>query len=108
MIANYQQSGSTIDFINSTSDTIKAGQVVSLTTRIGVAGTEIAASAVGSLHVKGIFSMPKATGAIAIGAAVYYNASTDKITTTASSAVPAGWAIAAAKSEDATVQVCIG
>ena len=105
MIANYQQPGSTIDFINSTSDTIKAGQVVSLTTRIGVAGTEIAASAVGSLHV---FSMPKATGAIAIGAAVYYNASTDKITTTASSAVPAGWAIAAAKSEDATVQVCIG
>lgn len=108
MIANYQQHGSTIDFINSTSDTIKAGQVVSLTTRIGVAGTEIAASAVGSLHVKGVFSMPKATGAIAIGAAVYYNASTDKITTTASSAVPAGWAIAAAKSEDATVQVCIG
>ena len=108
MIANYQQSGSAIDFINSTSDTIKAGQVVSLTTRIGVAGTEIAASAVGSLHVKGVFSMPKATGAIAIGAAVYYNASTDKITTTASSAVPAGWAIAAAKSEDATVQVCIG
>ena len=88
MIANYQQPGSTIDFINSTSDTIKAGQVVSLTTRIGVAGTEIAASAVGSLHVKGVFSMPKATGAIAIGAAVYYNASTDKITTTASSAVP--------------------
>ena len=108
MIANYQELGSTIDFINSTSDTIKAGQVVSLTTRIGVAGTEIAASAVGSLHVKGVFSMPKATGAIAIGAAVYYNASTDKITTTASSAVPAGWAIAAAKSEDATVQVCIG
>lgn len=108
MIANYQQPGFTIDFINSTSDTIKAGQVVSLTTRIGVAGTEIAASAVGSLHVKGVFSMPKATGAIAIGAAVYYNASTDKITTTASSAVPAGWAIAAAKSEDATVQVCIG
>lgn len=108
MIANYQQPGSTIDFVNSTSDTIKAGQVVGLTTRIGVAGTEIAASAVGSLHVKGVFSMPKATGAIAIGAAVYYNASTDKITTTASSAIPAGWAIAAAKSEDATVQVCIG
>ena len=108
MIANYQQPGSTIDFINSTSNTIKAGQVVSLTTRIGVAGTEIAASAVGSLHVKGVFSMPKATGAIAIGAAVYYIASTDKITTTASSAIPAGWAIAAAAESDTTVQVCIG
>ena len=82
MIANYQQPGAAIDYTNPTSDTIKAGQVVSLTTRIGIAGTEIPAAAVGSLH--------------------------DKITTTASSAVPAGWAIAAAKSEDATVQVCIG
>ena len=98
MIANYQQPGAAIDYTNPTSDTIKAGQVVSLTTRIGI----------GSLHVKGVFTMDKASGAIALGAAVYYNASTDKITTTASSAVPAGWAIAAAKSEDATVQVCIG
>lgn len=110
MIANYQQPGAAIDYTNPTSDTIKAGQVVSLTTRIGIAGTEIPAAAVGSLHVKGVFTMDKASGAIALGAAVYYNASTDKITTTttASSAVPAGWAIAAAKSEDATVQVCIG
>ena len=52
--------------------------------------------------------MDKASGAIAIGAAVYYSASADKITTTASGAVPAGWAIAAAKADDATVQVCIG
>ena len=100
MIANYQQPGAAIDYTNPTSDTIKAGQVVSLTTRIGIAGTEIPAAAV--------FTMDKASGAITLGAAVYYNASTDKITTTASSAVPAGWAIAAAKSEDATVQVCIG
>ena len=108
MIANYQQPGAVIDFTNSTSETIKAGQVVSLTTRIGVAGTEIPAAAVGSLHVKGVFTMDKASGAIAIGAAVYYNTTSDKITTSSSGAVPAGWAIAAAKSEDATVQVCIG
>lgn len=110
MIANYQQPGAAIDYTNTTSDTIKAGQVVSLTTRIGIAGTEIPAAAVGSLHVKGVFTMDKVSGEIALGAAVYYNASTDKITTTAtaSSAVPAGWAIAAAKSEDTTVQVCIG
>ena len=108
MIANYQQPGAAIDYINPTGDTIKAGQVVSLTTRIGIAGTEIPAAAVGSLHVKGVFTMDKASGAIDLGAAVYYNASTDKVTTTDSSAVPAGWAIAAAKSEDTTVQVCIG
>ena len=95
MIANYQQPGSAIDYPNGTGSAIAAGQVVSLTTRIGVAGTDIPASAVGSLYV-------------AIGAAVYYDASADNITTTAASNIPAGWAIAAAAENDATVQVCIG
>lgn len=113
MIANYQQPGSAIDYPNGTSSAIAAGQVVSLTTRIGVAGTDIPASAVGSLYVKGVFSMPKAAStststAIAIGAAVYYDASADNITTTAASNIPAGWAIAAAAESDTTVQVCIG
>ncbi len=70
MIANYQQPGAAIDYTNPSGDTIKAGQVVSLTTRIGIAGTEIPAAAVGSLHVKGVFTMDKASGAIALGAAV--------------------------------------
>ena len=53
--------------------------------------------------------MPKAAStAIAIGAAVYYDASADNITTTAASNIPAGWAIAAAAENDTTVQVCIG
>lgn len=111
MIANYKQPGSAIDYPNGTSSAIAAGQVVSLTTRIGVAGTDIPASAVGSLYVKGVFAMPKAAStatAIAIGAAVYYDASADNITTTAASNIPAGWAIAAAAENDTTVQVCIG
>ncbi len=109
MIANYQQPGSAIDYPNGTSSAIAAGQVVSLTTRIGVAGTDIPASAVGSLYVKGVFTMPKAAStAITIGAAVYYDATGDNITTTAASHIPAGWAIAAAAENDATVQVCIG
>lgn len=109
MIANYQQPGSAIDYPNGTGSAIDAGQVVSLTTRIGVAGTDIPASAVGSLYVKGVFAMPKAAStAIVIGAAVYYDASADNITTTAASNIPAGWAIAAAAENDTTVQVCIG
>ena len=94
MIANYQQPGAAIDYANGTSSTIAAGQVVSLTTRIGVAGTDIPAGQVGT--------------AITIGAAVYYDATGDNITTTASSNIPAGWAIAAAAENDTTVQVCIG
>ena len=109
MIANYQQPGAAIDYANDTSSTIAAGQVVSLTTRIGIAGTDIPAGQVGSLYTKGVFSMPKAAStAITIGAAVYYDATGDNITTTASSNIPAGWAIAAAAENDTTVQVCIG
>ena len=109
MIANYQQPGSAIDYPNGTGSAIVTGQVVSLTTRIGVAGTDIPASEVGSLYVKGVFTMPKAAStAITIGAAVYYDATGDNITTTAASHIPAGWAIAAAAENDTTVQVCIG
>lgn len=109
MIANYQQPGSAIDYPNGTDSAIVAGQVVSLITRIGVAGTDIPASEVGSLYVKGVFTMPKAAStAITIGAAVYYDATGDNITTTAVSHIPAGWAIAAAAENDTTVQVCIG
>lgn len=109
MIANYQQPGSAIDYPNGTGSAIAAGQVVSLTTRVGVAGTDIPANAVGSLYVKGVFTMPKAAStAITIGAAVYYDATGDNITTTAASHIPAGWAIAAAAENDTTVQVCIG
>lgn len=109
MIANYRQPGSAIDYPNGTDSAIVAGQVVSLTTRIGVAGTDIPASEVGSLYVKGVFTMPKAAStAITIGAAVYYDATGDNITTTAASHIPAGWAIAAAAENDTTVQVCIG
>lgn len=109
MIATYQQPGSAIDYPNGTDSAIVAGQVVSLTTRIGVAGTDIPASEVGSLYVKGVFTMPKAAStAITIGAAVYYDATGDNITTTAASHIPAGWAIAAAAENDTTVQVCIG
>lgn len=109
MIANYQQPGSAIDYPNGTSSAISAGQVVSLTTRIGVAGTDIPASAVGSLYVKGVFAMPKA--ALPLSPSAPPSTTTPPPTTSprpAASNIPAGWAIAAAAESDTTVQVCIG
>ena len=82
------------------------GEVVSLGTRIGVAGSDIKAGELGHLHVVGVFEMPKAAStAIAMGAAVYYDASAGNITTTSSSNVPAGYAAAAAGANDTTVLV---
>lgn len=103
MTAKYWQKGEVLDYTASAA--VKSGEVVSLTTRIGVAGEDIAAGETGHLHVVGVFEMDKATGAVDMGAALYYDASAGNITTTASGNVPAGYAAAPAASADTTVLV---
>ena len=45
------------------------------------------------------------TGTIALGAAVYYDASTEKATATATSNVPLGWAVAAAENDTVKIKL---
>ena len=96
MTAKYWQKGEVLDY--KASAAVKNGEVVSLGTRIGVAGEDIAAGETGHLHVVGVFEMEKATGDVTMGAALYYSATDKKITTTASGNVPAGYAAASAAS----------
>ena len=103
MTAKYWQKGEVLDYKASTS--VKNGDVVSLGTRIGVAGEDIPQGETGHLHVVGVFEMPKATGAVTMGAALYYNATDGNITTTSTSNVPVGYAAAPADSADETVLV---
>lgn len=103
MTAKYWQKGEVLDY--TATDKVANGEVVSLGTRIGVAGEDIAAGETGHLHVVGVFEMAKATGAITMGAAVYYDTTEKNITATASSNVPAGYAAAPAASTDTTVLV---
>ena len=70
MTAKYWQKGEVLDY--KASAAVKNGEVVSLGTRIGVAGEDIAAGETGHLHVVGVFEMEKDTGAMTMGAAVYY------------------------------------
>lgn len=102
--ATYVQEGNSLDYRNVGSEKIEAGDIISLTTRVGVAGTDMEVGSLGSVVVTGVFSMPKATGAIAIGTLVYFNTTQSKITTT-NTDVPAGFAVATAASGDATVLV---
>lgn len=102
--ATYVQEGNNLDYRNFGSEKIEAGDIISLTTRVGVAGTSMDVGALGSVVVTGVFSLPKATGAIALGTLVYYNATEGKITTT-NTDIPAGYAVAAAASGDTTVLV---
>lgn len=105
MTAKYWQKGEVLDY--KASAAVKNGEVVSLKTRIGVAGEDIAAGETGHLHVVGVFEMEKATSDVdvAMGVALYYSETDKKITTTDSGNVPAGYAAAPADSADETVLV---
>ena len=104
MTTKYVQKGSSIDYTNGGTTAIKAGDIVSLGTRIGVAATDIAVGSVGAVAV------------CAVGAALYYDSTNKNITTTASTGsgetkvdnTPAGWAVAPAASADTEVLVKIG
>jgi len=98
MTAKYWQKGEVLDY--KASAAVKNGEVVSLGTRIGVAGEDIAAGETGHLHVVGVFEMEKATGAMTMGAAVYYDEADKKMNN-----IPAGYAAAPAASGDETVLV---
>ena len=67
--AAYWQRGETLDYKNATETKIEANTVISFGGHIGVAGTDILPGELGSLHVMGVFEIPKtATTAIEIGA----------------------------------------
>lgn len=103
MNAKYWQRGETLDY--TPGEAVKNGAVVSLGTRIGIAGSDIAANEQGQIHVVGVFEMAKDGAEITLGAAVYYNADDDQITATAEGNVPAGYAVQAAKAADTVVLV---
>lgn len=104
MNANYRQKGDVLDYMATVA--VKAGALVRMGTRVGVAGADIAAGETGMVHMVGVFGMDKATDtAITTGAAVYYDADDDVITTTATDNVPAGYAAAPAAAGDSIVYV---
>jgi predicted RecA/RadA family phage recombinase len=107
MLGTYIQRGETIDYVNAGAALIPAGTVVSLATRVGIAGCDIAVGATGSLHTTGIFEGVKAAVAIAQGEAVYYDVGNDCFTNVGVGNVPAGWAADAALLADTTVKVLL-
>lgn len=104
--AEYWQRGETIDFINATDKIIEANTIIALGDHIGVAGTNILPGKTGSLHVSGVFEMPKTgTNEIAGGTNIYFDG--EGITDTASKegTKPIGYAIQTAKAADTTIYI---
>lgn len=74
--ASYWQRGEALDYVNSTANTIAANTIIKVGNHIGVTGNAIAPAMVGSLHMTGVFTMPKTgTAAIAMGQTVYWDGS---------------------------------
>ena len=57
--AAYVQRGEALDYKNGSEEMIPAWTVVLIGNRIGVAGCDIPAGAVGTVHVTGVFEIPK-------------------------------------------------
>lgn len=104
MSAKFWQKGEVMDYTTSDAD-VANGDVINLSTRIGIAGDDIAKGETGPVYVEGVFEIAKATGAISLGAAVYFDKTNKNISTTSSGNTPAGYAFAAAAAADTTVLV---
>jgi predicted RecA/RadA family phage recombinase len=103
-MARFVQEGEAIDYTPGSA--VAAGAIVVIgSVGIGVAQTAIAANVRGSLTVEGVIEHAKASGAVTFGAKVYYDATNNVLTTTATSNTLAGWAVAAAASGDATATI---
>jgi len=110
--ATFIHDGNAIDFTPGSN--VAAGAVVAIgSNTIAIAKRPIAAGVLGALATRGVFDGAKATGAVNLGDAIYWDATGDPVggtagsgafTTTAAGNVYAGRAVAAAAEADATVR----
>lgn len=107
MKASYIQRGETIDFKNNTVAVIAANEVVTLTSRIGVAATEIQIGALGAVNVTGVYDIPAASGtAFTVGQDLYYK--DGSIVAESTGATPAGYAVSPKEANSTVARVKIG
>ncbi|MBP9032310.1 MAG: DUF2190 family protein [Pseudomonadales bacterium] len=104
--ATFVHDGSAVDYTPGSA--VAAGDVIVQGELVGVARTPIAANALGSLAVDGVFDFAKTTGggtAITAGANVYWDDTNNVATTTASGNKLLGKCVKAAADAAATVRV---
>lgn len=106
--ATYVQAGEAIDYLNTGTETIGVNEVVAIGKHIGIAGTVIEPGGLGSLHLVGVFDIPKKAGEeIAIGDDVVYTPE-DGIAKAADGETAVGYAIEASAADDPTAFIRIG
>jgi predicted RecA/RadA family phage recombinase len=104
MTIKHVQAGVVIDYTAGAN--IAAGAVVLIGTKIGVALNAIANGASGAVQVAEVFTIAKlSTDVVAQGAALYWDNSNSRLTTTVGSNVYAGYATKAAGNGVTTVEI---
>ena len=107
MTTRFVQPGKVLDFQN-TATPRASGDVVVVGARVGLCLGNIAANAVGSVQICGVFTVPKlSTDAAAQGALLYWDAANNRMTTTVGANVLAGFAFAGAAAATTSVQVLL-
>ncbi len=97
--------GESLDYVNAGTSKIEAGDIVSLVSRIGVAGCDIPAGETGAVEVIGLFDMPAtATAAVAVGTELYFDG-TGITDTKGEKGIAAGYCAKAFAAGDATIRV---
>lgn len=107
ILGKYIQPGEAIDYLN-TGDNLKAGQVVKLAERCGIAMADIAQNAVGAVAVVGVFELPKDTNkTFEVGATAYYKDDVG-ITSDKSGNTAIGFVVEKVSATDTTAKIKIG
>jgi predicted RecA/RadA family phage recombinase len=94
-MTNKLRDGKFLAYTNPGTTTITAGTPVAVGVLVGVAVTDIASGATGTLDLDGVFALPKETGAWTQGAQLYFNTSGKFDNATSTGAITAGVADAA-------------
>lgn len=105
-MANYIQDGKSIDYTPGSA--VAAGDVVVQGDLVGVAVADIAANALGALQIEGVFSFAKNTNSTdiyTVGQKLYWNASSEVVSTSSSGNKYLGKVVKAAAAADTTVNV---
>lgn len=106
MTANFVEEGKVLNYTPSGSS-IVSGALVIMGNIAGVAVTDIADGVTGAVRISGVFSLPKASGAISQGGKVYWDSGNSNVTTTASGNTIIGVAATAHISGDTTANVLL-
>lgn len=106
MAKNFVQNGTTLTLTAPAVTGCKSGDLIIVGAIAGVAAFDAAAGDPVEVTVAGVFELPKASGQINEGAAVWWNTTTGDVANASSAGLfPIGVAVKGAGTNDATVRV---